>query len=70
MRAGKDDEEVGFHHGVGLHDATPVPHRVEPWWVDSAHHNDIVAVATEEYFRRIRLFVQMLERTGRPAGSV
>lgn len=55
---GTHDVEVPFEHGVELHDACPPEWAFEPWWVEMAGHNDIEITHRQEYFDRLRHFIQ------------
>jgi hypothetical protein len=56
---GERDEVISVAHGRQLYaEATPPKHHL---WVSGAGHNDLVAVAGEEYWRSLREFVQLLE---------
>jgi len=57
---GLDDEEVSVRHGKGLHDAVPVQHKHEPWWVIQRGHNDVLEGNEAEYIRRLAIFLSHL----------
>ncbi|CAK4620478.1 hypothetical protein LEN26_016305 [Aphanomyces euteiches] len=59
---GKDDTEIGIHHGHGLYSALPESSRVEPFWVNNRGHNDIgeTAECRPEYLRRLVAYVNAL----------
>ena len=60
---GDRDEVIPIEHGRQLARRTSAGHPHSTWWVRNAGHNDIVAVATREYFDRMRAFVgRVLER--------
>jgi hypothetical protein len=62
---GQLDEEVHWHHGLRLHEATPAQHKRQPWWVSDRGHNDICegAEKLDEYYRRLRVFISELSST-------
>lgn len=55
---GTHDLEVPFHHAVALLDACPDELSFDPWWVKEAGHNDIQTTNRNEYFIRLRHFVE------------
>jgi len=60
---GREDEEVGWDHGVGLHEAVPPHHQTNPWWVAGCGHNNICDTEEVciEYYRRISAFLKEIE---------
>jgi hypothetical protein len=75
---GQLDEEVHWHHGLRLHEATPAQHKRQPWWVSDGGHNDICEGSDklDEYYRRLRVFIAELNSvsssssTANTAGAV
>ncbi|KAJ1447699.1 Alpha/Beta hydrolase protein [Pelagophyceae sp. CCMP2097] len=55
---GTHDEEIPFAHGQMLSAAARRPHA--PFWVAGAGHNNIVETAKDEYFTRMRSFLDAL----------
>ena len=53
------DDVVGYWHGPRLHAAAVEPKSF--WRVEGAAHNDLLAVAGEEYWRRLRTFAEGLD---------
>jgi len=64
---GIQDEVVPVVHGRRLFAAAREPKRA--FWVEGAGHNDLVAVAGEEYLEEIRRFARLLEGAGTDSGS-
>eukprot|EP00735_Rhodelphis_limneticus_P010230 TRINITY_DN2950_c0_g1::TRINITY_DN2950_c0_g1_i1::g.4025::m.4025 TRINITY_DN2950_c0_g1::TRINITY_DN2950_c0_g1_i1::g.4025 ORF type:complete len:343 (-),score=54.54,sp/Q5ZJX1/AB17C_CHICK/35.35/1e-49,Abhydrolase_5/PF12695.2/2e-24,Abhydrolase_6/PF12697.2/2.7e-14,Abhydrolase_1/PF00561.15/6.9e-06,Abhydrolase_1/PF00561.15/0.069,Peptidase_S9/PF00326.16/0.00016,Hydrolase_4/PF12146.3/0.0018,Abhydrolase_2/PF02230.11/4e+03,Abhydrolase_2/PF02230.11/0.034,LIP/PF03583.9/3.1e+02,LIP/PF03583.9/0.13,FSH1/PF03959.8/0. len=58
---GTQDEVVPFYHGQDLYQACPENLRREPWWVEGAGHNDIFERDPQEYFKRVRAFLESIE---------
>jgi hypothetical protein len=52
---GERDEVIAPWHGHALHDALPEDRR-SALWVDRAGHNDLAAVAGEEYWDALAAF--------------
>lgn len=57
---GEGDEVISISHGRRLFAAAPPPK--QSLWVEGAGHNDLAAVAGEEYWRALRELVERLER--------
>lgn len=60
---GMMDEEVGFEHGVALHEAVPDDCKRNPWWVRDRGHNDITDGRQKilEYIQKLKIFLDSLE---------
>jgi fermentation-respiration switch protein FrsA (DUF1100 family) len=58
---GREDEVIAFRHGEALFAAAREPKR--RLWVPLAHHNDLVAVAGESYWRSLREFSELCAQT-------
>ncbi len=56
---GVQDYEVPVVHGRVLHKCAP--QKVTPWWVGGAGHNDIETDFREEYFARLKAFLEGLK---------
>jgi pimeloyl-ACP methyl ester carboxylesterase len=59
---GKDDREVGFNHGYGLHNAVKPEYQTEPWWVDRRGHNDVLKGNEKEFFKRCEGFLDVVRK--------
>lgn len=59
---GAEDEVIAASHGRRLFDAAPEPKQL--LWVEGAGHNDLLAVAGEEYWRALREFTGRVEQHG------
>jgi fermentation-respiration switch protein FrsA (DUF1100 family) len=59
---GTRDEVVSSSHSRRLLDAMP-PARRQAWFVDSAGHNDLLAVAGEAYWRKLAEFLASVSST-------
>lgn len=55
---GTEDEVISPWHGQKLFAAAPEPKRL--FWVEGAGHNDIIPTAREQYWNKLREFVQIL----------
>lgn len=55
---GEEDQEVPIHHGHGLHEKVPSRHQTSPWWVPQRGHNDLLLGNEDEFFRRMKRFLQ------------
>lgn len=55
---GREDEVIPFWHGDALFAAAPPPKYSA--WVEGAGHNDLAAVAWDEYVRALRDFAEQL----------
>jgi hypothetical protein len=68
---GQLDEEVHWHHGLRLHEATPAQHKQQPWWVSDRGHNDICEGSDklDEYYRRLRVFITELNSASTSAST-
>jgi fermentation-respiration switch protein FrsA (DUF1100 family) len=60
---GMMDEEVGFEHGVALHEAVPDDCKRSPWWVRDRGHNDITDGRQKilEYIQKLKSFMESLD---------
>lgn len=59
---GLEDLEVGFTHGKTLYERVPESFKYEPWWVPKRGHNNVLLGNEEEFFRRMRDFLEYCER--------
>lgn len=55
---GKQDEVIGFWHGPTLFEAANEPKM--HYWVEDAGHNDLLWVAGEEYWEKLKEFTEMI----------
>lgn len=55
---GQDDEVIAFRHGKELYDSAPSPKM--SFWVPSAHHNDVMLVAGDAYWRKLSKFLELI----------
>jgi len=55
---GKDDVEVGIHHGEGLHNAVPPACQTDPWFVPLRGHNNVLQGNEREFFSRMAAFLE------------
>ena len=55
---GREDEVIGFYHGVALYEMANEPKRY--LWVDGAGHNDFNVVAHPRYLLAIKEFAGSL----------
>jgi fermentation-respiration switch protein FrsA (DUF1100 family) len=65
---GRRDEVVPFRHGRQLAEALP-PAQVSSWWVDDAGHNDLLLVAGDAYWGRLRAFLAQVANPGTGRGQ-
>lgn len=59
---GDHDDQVGFAHGVRLHNSVPEKHKYEPYWVHGGGHNNIVDLYPVEFYNRLNQFLEALRR--------
>lgn len=57
---GTEDEVISPWHGQKLFASAPEPKHI--FWVEGAGHNDIIPTAREQYWKKLREFVQILNR--------
>ena len=58
---GQTDTEVHFNHGLLLQAAVQKEYQCEPWWVPNRQHNDVLMGNEEEFFKRMKKFLQAVE---------
>ena len=64
---GDQDVEVPFSHGTGLHERLrkEAKHDLDPYWVEGAGHDDVFEKNPEEFLRKMRKFLEMVESRAR-----
>lgn len=64
---GTADEEIPFAHGEMLHAVAKHPY--QPFWVHGAGHNNILETAEDDYFRRIKDFLNHVREAREQKGQ-
>ena len=57
---GTQDEIVPFWHGQELYLGTRKEYRFEPYWVESAGHNNVEMLDSNLFFRRLCRFLDQV----------
>jgi pimeloyl-ACP methyl ester carboxylesterase len=63
------DEVIALYHGHELYASCTEEARYEPYFIDNAGHDDVMEVDPEEYFKRLRKFIQHLSGGAGAAGA-
>mmetsp|Transcript_9703 Transcript_9703/g.11648 ORF Transcript_9703/g.11648 Transcript_9703/m.11648 type:complete len:125 (+) Transcript_9703:680-1054(+) len=62
---GTSDLEVGFNHGLNIQSAVPSSFKTEPCWVEGGGHNNIVDDFPQQYYPRVKAFIEGLRKMER-----
>jgi len=62
---GYEDRVISIDHGKKLFNMIDNKYKYQPWWIESAGHNDIESRFQKEYFEKISEFIESLTQNQR-----